>query len=66
MATSRLNIKLTTRTLAMGVGFVILGLALFTWLLPLFLPATAIYTIAGAAIGTLVWFLFMLSRQSAE
>ncbi len=66
MAGTRLNIKMTTGNLAMGVGFVILGLALFTWLLPLLLPATAIYAIAGAAIGTLVWFLFMLSRQSAE
>ena len=60
---SRLTIVLTPRNLAMGVGSVILGLAAFTWVFPLFLPPYMIYWVAGAAIGILGWFLFMLSRQ---
>lgn len=66
MAAPRLSIKLTTFNLVIGVAFVFVALALFTWLLPLILPTPAVLTIAGAAIGILLWFLFMLSRQSAE
>jgi len=66
MATPRLSVKLTTMNLVLGVVFVIVGLALFTWLLPMFLPASFVFTVAGAAIGILLWFLFMLSRQGAE
>jgi uncharacterized BrkB/YihY/UPF0761 family membrane protein len=60
---ARLTIKLSPLNIAMGVASVILGLALFTWLLPLFLPAELIYAVAGAAIGILAWFLYMLARQ---
>ena len=66
MAAPRLSVKLTTTNLMIGVAFVFVALALFTWLLPMVLPPSAVYTIAGAAIGILFWFLFMLSRQSAE
>lgn len=66
MATPRLSVKLMTMNLVFGVIFVIVGLALFTWLLPMFLPAQFVLTVAGAAIGILLWFLFMLSRQGAE
>ena len=62
MAT-KLTVKLSPLNLAMGVASVILGLALFTWLLPLFLPPTLIYAVAGSAIGILGWFLYMLARQ---
>ncbi len=66
MATPRLSVKLTTTNLIAGVAFVVVSLALFTWLLPLFLPASLVLVMAGAAIGILFWFLFMLSRQGAE
>ena len=66
MANPRFTLKLTGANLAFGVGFVILALALFTWLLPMLLPVELVLTMAGAAIGILFWFLFMLSRQSAE
>ncbi len=66
MAAPRLTIKLNATNLVLGVAFVFVSLALFTWLLPMVLPPGAVYTIAGAAIGILFWFLFMLSRQSAE
>lgn len=61
----KLTIKLTTLNLAMGVGFVVLAMALFTWLLPLLLPPTMIYAIAGGSVGIFAWFLFMLSRQES-
>lgn len=64
MAT-KLTVKLSPLNLAMGVGAVILGLALFTWLLPLFLPPQLIYAVAGSAIGILAWFLYMLARQES-
>lgn len=63
---NRLSIKLSALNLAFGVGFVILSLALFTWLLPLFLPPDLIYAVAGAAIGILFWFLFLVARQGTE
>lgn len=66
MAAPRLSIKLSTVNLVIGVAFVFVALALFTWLLPMILPPTAVLTIAGAAVGILLWFLFMLSRQGAE
>ncbi len=66
MANPRLSIRLTAVNLIIGVGFVIIALALFTWLLPMFLPPAFIHTIAGAATGILFWFIFMLSRQGAE
>ncbi len=60
---SRLTINLTSRNLATGVGSVILGLAAFTWVFPMFLPPYLIYAAAGSVIGILGWFLYMLSRQ---
>lgn len=60
---AKLNVTLTPKNIAFGVGFVVLGLALFTWLLPLLLSASLIYTVAGVVVGTLVWFLFLLSRS---
>lgn len=63
---ARLTIKLTTLNLAIGVGFVVIALALFSWLLPMFLPPQMIYAITGTAIGILAWFLFMLSRQEGN
>jgi len=63
---NRLSIKFSALNLAFGVGFVILSLALFTWLLPLFLPPDLIYAFAGAAIGILFWFLFLVARQGTE
>lgn len=62
MAAPRLSIKLTSANLVIGVAFVFVAMALFTWLL----PPGAVYTIAVAAFGILFWFLFMPSRQSAE
>jgi hypothetical protein len=66
MAAARLSIKLTALNLTLGVVFVVIALALFTWLLPMFLPAAVIYAIAGSAIGILFWFLFMLARQGTD
>lgn len=66
MATSRLTVKLTTANLVIGAVFVVLALALVSWLLPMVVGAQLTLTIAGAALGVLFWFLFMLSRQGAE
>lgn len=62
MANQGLQVRLTPFNLVVGVLFVVICLALFTWLLPMFLPAYLIHTVCGAAIGILGWFLFMLSR----
>lgn len=62
MANNRMQVKLDGRNVVVGVAFVVISLALFTWLLPLILPATLVYVIAGAALGVAAWFLFMLSR----
>ena len=43
--------------------FVVVALALFGWLLPMFMPPMLIQTIAGVAVGILAWFLFLLSRS---
>jgi uncharacterized BrkB/YihY/UPF0761 family membrane protein len=64
--TTRLSIKLSPLNLALGVGFVVVALALFTWLLPMFVPPDLIYAFAGAAIGILFWFLFLVARQGTE
>lgn len=66
MAAPQLNVKLTTVNLVIGVVFVVVGLALFTWLLPMLLPPGLVHTLSGVAIGILAWFVFMLSRQGAE
>lgn len=63
---SRLTVELTPRNLSTGVASVILGLAAFTWVFPMFLPTYLIHAAAGAAIGILGWFLFMLSRPEGQ
>ncbi len=60
---ANMTIKLTALNLAIGVVMVVASLAIFTWLLPMFLPAQMILTIAGSAIGILFWFLVMLARE---
>ncbi|HET8728461.1 MAG TPA: hypothetical protein VFO41_13205 [Alphaproteobacteria bacterium] len=62
MANDRMQVKLDGRNVAIGVGFVVVSLVLFTWLLPLVLPIALVLVIAGAALGVAAWFLFMLSR----
>jgi hypothetical protein len=63
MANERLQVRLDGKNLAIGVCCVILSLALFTWLLPLFLPYNVVVVIAAAALGIAAWFLFMISRS---
>lgn len=58
----RLQVQLTPVNLVVGVVIVVLCLAVFTWLLPMFMPAYLIQTVAATMIGILAWFLFMLSR----
>jgi|JI10StandDraft_1071094.scaffolds.fasta_scaffold2900479_2 hypothetical protein len=60
---ANLQIRLTTFNLILGVLFVVVALAVFGWLLPMFMPPMLIQTIAGVAIGILAWFLFLLSRS---
>ena len=63
---AKLTIKLTPLNLAIGVAFVVVAIALFSWLLPMFLPPERIYNIAGAMIGVIFWFLFMRFRQEGN
>ncbi|MEO8884106.1 MAG: hypothetical protein ABI377_11950, partial [Devosia sp.] len=60
-----MRFKLDGIALAYLVAFVVVGLLLFMWLLPLILPEAVTLAIAGLATGVLGWLVFMVSRQSA-
>lgn len=66
MANPNLQIEFTPTNMIIGVVCVVIALALFTWLLPLIVGPQLALTVAGAAVGVLVWFLYAVSRKKAE
>lgn len=63
MANPRMQVSLTPFNIVIGVILIVLALVVFAWLLPLVLPAEAMYVISAVVIGILLWYLAMVARK---
>jgi len=63
MANPRLQVTLNGTNLVVGVVVIVVALVLFAWLLPMILPAEAMFVISSVVIGVLAWYLIMVARN---
>ena len=63
MANPRLQVTLNGTNLIVGVVVIVVALVLFAWLLPMILPAEAMFVISSVVIGVLAWYLIMVARN---